>query len=678
MTSPTISSHSSLAASYQFISDRHIPSLLFQMKTLPHNHKYHSNINLLQSAMSSSSLSTMNRATSTTTEESHEPLTCHHINSSLDFYPNQTNPLKLLKTHPSLIYRLHLAKVIDEPHLGHSGCVNSVAWIPPEDCFHCASSLGASHYLGNEDMSNMDSLLISGSDDCCIKIWNSHSSECKWTISTPHTGNIFCVKWFPHCNLDRIISSAADSKICIYEHGRHTRTIKEHMGMVHRVCIENSSPHVFISISQDGYVKLFDLRQPTHEHVNLLHLQTGGGSSTTGTNSRLVRFSSSSAASIDINSIDMNPRNSNEIILGCDDPFVRLFDRRKIMTSSSSDTTTISSNRDQVIEASTVQKYCPAGLLPSNDSSQRPHSRIPLHVTGVRFNKYGDEIVATYSGDHIYLFDKCAHTRSTAENSPVIAADAKMSYIGHCNIRTVKEVNFFGECSEYILSGSDCGHVFVWDKHTGCIINVIKGDSHVVNCLAPHPIYPGVLATSGIEHNIKLFEMGVLDYMDDNPETSCYEKNIAFRDANKMSSMWTDEEHEEEPHAVSTSSTSSSSSTSTSSKHDRVSRLISENERKTREGHSSLILPASMVFNLMQLLASQSDEEDEEENTGRTSTTNTTNAGQQQQQRRRRRAQEIFQLLEELGGHDSSGEEENENQEEEEESRTTTRSCRTM
>ncbi|KAF0983456.1 hypothetical protein FDP41_010521 [Naegleria fowleri] len=676
MTSPTISSHSSLAASYQFVSDHNIPSLLFQMKTLPHNHKYYSNINLLQSPLSFNHQSPNQTIPPPHHDEDHDhleasshhdphsssPLPSHSYSSSyssFDFYPNQVNPLELLKTHPSLIYRLHLAKVIDDPHLGHSGCVNSVAWIPPEDYFHSAS-LGASHYLGNEDTGNLDSLLISGSDDCCIKIWNSHSSECKWNISTPHTGNIFCVKFFPHCNLDRIISSAADSKICIYEQGKHIRTIKEHTGMVHRVCIENSSPNVFISISQDGYVKLFDLRQPNHEHVNLLHLQSGG----TGGGSRLVRFSGSSATSIDINSIDMNPRNCNEIILGCDDPFVRLFDRRKIVSSSSSN-----SRRDQVIDASTVQKYCPSGLLPSDESTRRPHP-IPLHVTGVRFNKYGDEIVATYSGDHIYLFDKSV-------TSSTIAADAKMSYIGHCNVRTVKEVNFFGECSEYILSGSDCGNVFVWDKKTGCIINVIKGDDHVVNCLAPHPIYPGVLATSGIEHNIKLFELGVLDYFDDNPETSCYEKNMAYRDANKVSlespTMADDEEHH---HAMSTSSSSSSTRQEERSKHDRVSRLISENERKTREGHSSLILPASMVFNLMQLLASQSDEDEEENNaTGGTSTTNNT---QQQQQRRRRRAQEIFQLLEELGGRASSEDEEEEENQEEEEPHVTTRSCRTM
>ena len=37
------------------------------------------------------------------------------------------------------------------------------------------------------------------------------------------------------------------------------------------------------------------------------------------------------------------------------------------------------------------------------------------------------------------------------------------------------------------MSGSDCGRVFVWDKWSGEIVNLLDGDSHVVNCVQPHP-----------------------------------------------------------------------------------------------------------------------------------------------------------------------------------------------
>ena len=40
----------------------------------------------------------------------------------------------------------------------------------------------------------------------------------------------------------------------------------------------------------------------------------------------------------------------------------------------------------------------------------------------------------------------------------------------------VKGVNFYGPKSEFIVSGSDCGHVYFWDKETEAIINFQDGD----------------------------------------------------------------------------------------------------------------------------------------------------------------------------------------------------------
>lgn len=54
------------------------------------------------------------------------------------------------------------------------------------------------------------------------------------------------------------------------------------------------------------------------------------------------------------------------------------------------------------------------------------------------------------------------------------------------------------------MSGSDCGHVFVWDRYTCDIVMLLMADSHVVNCIHPHPSRP-ILATSGIDHNVKLW-----------------------------------------------------------------------------------------------------------------------------------------------------------------------------
>ena len=81
------------------------------------------------------------------------------------------------------------------------------------------------------------------------------------------------------------------------------------------------------------------------------------------------------------------------------------------------------------------------------------------------------------------------------------------------------------------MSGSDCGHVFFWEKKTGEIVDIIEADKHVVNCVQENPIFPSklskafikfkkcyyvlenvylsiqiVLATSGIDYDVKIWQ----------------------------------------------------------------------------------------------------------------------------------------------------------------------------
>lgn len=76
-------------------------------------------------------------------------------------------------------------------------------------------------------------------------------------------------------------------------------------------------------------------------------------------------------------------------------------------------------------------------------------------------------------------------------------------FTGHRNARTmIKEATFWG--NDYVMSGSDCGHVFIWNRKTGELTMLLEADQHVVNCLQPHPTLP-YLAASGIDYDIKLF-----------------------------------------------------------------------------------------------------------------------------------------------------------------------------
>ncbi len=40
----------------------------------------------------------------------------------------------------------------------------------------------------------------------------------------------------------------------------------------------------------------------------------------------------------------------------------------------------------------------------------------------------------------------------------------------------MKGVNYFGPKSEYVVSGSDCGHVFLWDVRSEEIVQYLEGD----------------------------------------------------------------------------------------------------------------------------------------------------------------------------------------------------------
>ena len=60
----------------------------------------------------------------------------------------------------------------------------------------------------------------------------------------------------------------------------------------------------------------------------------------------------------------------------------------------------------------TMKKYSPGALVFNNGSSG---SYMHYHVTDVRFNDSGDELLVNVGNDHIYLFDmqNDSHTKMT-------------------------------------------------------------------------------------------------------------------------------------------------------------------------------------------------------------------------------------------------------------------------
>lgn len=79
----------------------------------------------------------------------------------------------------------------------------------------------------------------------------------------------------------------------------------------------------------------------------------------------------------------------------------------------------------------------------------------------------------------------------------------RVRYQGHRNSRTsIKQSIFWGD--SYIMSGSDCGRIMIWEKETAKLVMAFPADDRVVNCFAPNPTNYSI-ASSGIDYDIKLW-----------------------------------------------------------------------------------------------------------------------------------------------------------------------------
>ena len=83
--------------------------------------------------------------------------------------------------------------------------------------------------------------------------------------------------------------------------------------------------------------------------------------------------------------------------------------------------------------------------------------------------------------------------------------DYSTRFVGTCNITTdIKEASYFGSYGQYIVAGSDCGCMFIWERATANILKALHGDESIVNCLQPHPT-ACLIATSGIDPVVRLW-----------------------------------------------------------------------------------------------------------------------------------------------------------------------------
>ncbi|KAF7215619.1 DDB1- and CUL4-associated factor 6 isoform X2 [Nothobranchius furzeri] len=147
----------------------------------------------------------------------------------------------------------------------------------------------------------------------------------------------------------------------------------------------------------------------------------------------------------------------------------------------------------------------------SQDSDDSDDEPIPIPLArfrgqGQRGSAVGDRMIRRSAAARIQeLFRRRKERRELEESGTqnIRRPSVKMVYKGHRNSRTmIKESCFWG--NNFVMSGSDCGHIFIWDRHTAEHLMLLEADNHVVNCLQPHP-YDPILASSGIDYDIKIW-----------------------------------------------------------------------------------------------------------------------------------------------------------------------------
>ncbi|XP_051118089.1 protein ALTERED SEED GERMINATION 2 isoform X2 [Andrographis paniculata] len=275
--------------------------------------------------------------------------------------------------HSSLVQRLSLERELE----GHRGCVNAISW------------------------NSQGSMLISGSDDTQLNIWSYSSRKLMHSIETGHSSNIFCTKFIPETSDELVVSGAGDAEVRLFNLSRLKRSGPEESGFapsavfqchtrrVKKLAVEVGNPNVVWSASEDGTLRQHDFREGTscppagasqQECRNiLLDLRSGSKKS----------LADPPKQTLALKSCDISTTRPHLLLVGGSDTFARLYDRRMLPP--------LSSSQKNLPPPPCVNYFCPLHLSDLGRTS--------LHLTHVTFSPNGEEVLLSYSGEHVYLMD---------------------------------------------------------------------------------------------------------------------------------------------------------------------------------------------------------------------------------------------------------------------------------
>lgn len=287
----------------------------------------------------------------------------------------------LLSEH---VRRLRLAHSCGEN--AHDGCVNRLAW------------------------SDDGTFLASASDDLCVKVWrypcSSENERPVRSIDTGHRSNIFGLAFLPCTGSEVVATGAMDNEVRVHGVSRDgSRAFRCHVQRVKAIDVLPRCPNLVFSASEDGTVRMFDLRCHSHDdgacgaESFLTRTRSNSASNpcassicigigrTDHSKRSLRRYPSSEYEfPIEAKDLSINPIDTNQLAVACGDAYVRVYDRRLLHSNS----------------AAAPQKPL-RSIAPPHLAGTRHADAV--NATSVKYSGNGRDVVVHYHKDHCYVMD---------------------------------------------------------------------------------------------------------------------------------------------------------------------------------------------------------------------------------------------------------------------------------
>ncbi|XP_042390650.1 DDB1- and CUL4-associated factor 6-like isoform X2 [Zingiber officinale] len=340
-------------------------------------------------------------------------------------------------------------------------------------------------YVNTVSLNENGNILVSGSDDEMVILWDWEVGTVRTSFHSGHKDIVLQARFMPcTAHHQTIVTSAADGEVRLAqlrEGGQvTTELLAEHDDAVHKVAFEPQNPHVLYSGGEDGIVQHFDLRCKNSTKLFIC---------------RPFRRRPTYTSFVKLMAISIDPRNPNYLAVAGAHDYALVYDIRKCKWDGSTN------------YGLPCENFCPTHLIDHSDG-----------ISGLCFSD-SSELLVSYMNEYIYLFPKVqglgsnpasllSDCDSEDKSNPVLStSNASLGiklYKGRWSEQTAKDVHFFGPYCDYVVSGSDCGRIFIWRKKDGVLLRAMKGDTHVVNSTVSHP-YTTMLASSGMEKDVKIW-----------------------------------------------------------------------------------------------------------------------------------------------------------------------------